>query len=319
MYNTALIYKNFGEPLSVLQRVTTQPGALTEGYLRVEMLLAPVNASDLIPITGAYRHRIALPAVAGYEGMGRVIEATPSFSHLIGQRVLPLRSSGTWQRIVDCLASLAIPVPDDIDDALAARAWINPHAAQLMLKHYPCAGKEVIVTAAGTACAMHLGQWAWLQGAKNVTGVYRSAIHAQRLVALGITPVSEKDTDTLRACANRGCIVYDAVGGVLADTLLDAMPDNAQFVSYGLLSGQPFAISRKTPTIHWFHIRNYLAGLSDTDWQQTFSELCPTLRKSYVSDTTYFPLHAWRKALDFYYSAGRTSKPMLTFSQCWRV
>lgn len=118
MENLALWYRRFGEPESVLQPETAPPGALAPGYLRVQMLYAPVNASDLIPITGAYRHRTPLPAVAGYEGVGVVIQAPASFAHLPGKRVLPLRGQGTWQRYADCPAEYAIPVPDDVDSRL---------------------------------------------------------------------------------------------------------------------------------------------------------------------------------------------------------
>jgi hypothetical protein len=75
MNNLALWYRRFGEPASVLQPEITAPGALKPGELRVRMHYSPVNASDLIPITGAYRHRTPLPAVAGYEGVGEVTEA----------------------------------------------------------------------------------------------------------------------------------------------------------------------------------------------------------------------------------------------------
>ena len=36
------------------------------------MLVRPINPSDLIPITGAYAHRIPLPNIPGYEGVGIV-------------------------------------------------------------------------------------------------------------------------------------------------------------------------------------------------------------------------------------------------------
>lgn len=65
MENLALWYRRFGEPETVLQSETAPLGALAPGHLRVRMLFSPVNASDLIPITGAYRHRTPLPAVAG--------------------------------------------------------------------------------------------------------------------------------------------------------------------------------------------------------------------------------------------------------------
>lgn len=315
MYNTALVYKNFGDPQTMLHLAKEETGLLAAGDLRVEMLLAPVNASDLIPVTGAYSHRISLPAVAGYEGVGRVIDAPPAFAHLQGKRVLPLRGAGTWQRYVDSPAALAVPVPDDIDDALAARAYINPLAALLMLTHYPCRDKAVIVTAAGSECAKYLGRWAWQQGATSVTGIYRSAIHAQALAQAGITPISDKDIAAVKACAGRSGIVYDAVGGQLADTLLDAMPERARFVSYGLLSGQPFHLSRSRPETRWFHIRNVLGSLSVADWQQAFSALWPLLRQHPVSDARLFALQQWRQALAFYQTPGRCQKPLLVLGE----
>jgi D-arabinose 1-dehydrogenase-like Zn-dependent alcohol dehydrogenase len=88
---------------------------------------------------------------------------------LVGKRVLPLRGQGTWQRYVDCPAEYAIPVPDNIDSRLAARAYINPLAAQMMLAHYPPQGKRVLLTAAGSDCAILLAQWARQEERKRYT------------------------------------------------------------------------------------------------------------------------------------------------------
>ena len=166
MDNLALWYRRFGEPESVLQPEAGPPGELMPGNLRVRMLFSPINASDLIPITGAYRHRTPLPAVAGYEGVGIVTQAPASFAHLSGCRVLPLRGQGTWQHVVDCPAEYAIPVPEHIDSHLAARAYINPLAAQMMLTRYSPQNKQVLLTAAGSDCALLLGQWALRAGAR---------------------------------------------------------------------------------------------------------------------------------------------------------
>ncbi|MCP5634948.1 alcohol dehydrogenase, partial [Klebsiella pneumoniae] len=75
----------------------------------------------------------------------------------------------------------AVPVPDDVDSLLAARAYINPLAAQMMLDRYPPVGKTVLLTAAGSDCAVLLGQWARQAGAEAVYGIHRSPVHAQRL------------------------------------------------------------------------------------------------------------------------------------------
>lgn len=311
MNNNALTYLQFGEPETVLQMQACEKGPLDPEALRVEMLLAPVNASDLIPITGAYRHRIMLPAVAGYEGVGRVIAAPQAFRHLLGRRVLPLRGEGTWQQFVDSPARLAIPVPEQIDDSLAARAFINPLAAQLMLSLYPVRGKQVLLTAAGSDCAILLGQWALDGGATRVYGIYRSAVHAQRLATLGVIPVSQDDKETLHTIAARSDVVFDATGGGLAQALLERMPKSATFVSYGLVSGQPFTLQRHYPTVQWFHVRNTLAAMRSEAWQHEFQTLWPRLLASRYSDAITLPFADWRAALACYRQPGRCAKPLL--------
>ena len=80
MRTTFLIYTAFGPPAESLSLETAELPALEPGRIRVAMSLAPVNPSDLIPITGAYAHRIPLPSIAGYEGVGRVVGAAPALS-----------------------------------------------------------------------------------------------------------------------------------------------------------------------------------------------------------------------------------------------
>jgi len=312
MLNLALWYRRFGEHESVLQPETAPLSPRQPGEIRVRMLFSPVNASDLIPITGAYRHRTPLPAIAGYEGVGIVTETPAACPTLLGKRVLPLRGKGTWQRYVDCPAGYAVPVPDDVDSLLAARAYINPLAAQMMLDRYPPAGKTVLLTAAGSDCAVLLGQWARQAGAEAVYGIHRSPVHAQRLAELGIVPIAQQDMAAVNAAAARADVVYDATGGRLAETILGVMPESGTFVCYGLLSGQTFRQQRALPRVAWFHIRNYLDALSTEAWQAEFQRIWPKLRASQCSDVTLYPLSEWQRALGNYREAGRTRKPVLS-------
>ncbi len=312
MDNLALWYRRFGEPESVLQPEAGPPGELMPGNLRVRMLFSPINASDLIPITGAYRHRTPLPAVAGYEGVGIVTQAPASFAHLSGCRVLPLRGQGTWQHVVDCPAEYAIPVPEHIDSHLAARAYINPLAAQMMLTRYSPQNKQVLLTAAGSDCALLLGQWALQAGAEAVYGIHRSPIHAERLAAAGMIPLAQHDTQAVRVVAARADVVYDATGGALAETILSVMPVQGTFVCYGLLSGQIFRQRQALPRVEWFHIRNYLDALNVEAWQDEFCHIWPKLCASQYSDVTVYPLAEWKAALNAYRQTGRCSKPVLS-------
>lgn len=164
MYNKFLIFRSFGAPVEQLALESCRLPKLRAGYLRVAMALAPINPSDLIPITGAYAHRISLPGIAGHEGVGTVIETPAAHSSLLGRRVLPLRGPGTWQSYVDCDPDLAIAVPDRISDDVAARAYINPLAASTMLERFPVSGKCILLSGAGSSCAEMLAHWARSRG-----------------------------------------------------------------------------------------------------------------------------------------------------------
>jgi len=81
------------------------------------MLLASINPSDLVTVSGAYRSRTCLPFVPGFEGVG-VVEAvgTRLSESLVGQRVLPLRSVGCWQDVKVIEERWCFPVPPEHTD-----------------------------------------------------------------------------------------------------------------------------------------------------------------------------------------------------------
>lgn len=309
--NLALVYRQFGDPLSVLALESSSLLPCAPDKLRVAMQFSPINASDLIPITGAYRHRVQPPLIAGYEGVGKVITAPPAFAHLLGQRVLPLRSDGTWQRYIDCDPLLAIPVPADMSSTLAARAYINPLAALLMLKQWSPKNKRVLITAGGSACALLLAQWARKMGAHGVMAIHRAPMHAKRLQALGIDTLLETQRDAVTAAAQKCDLVFDAVGGEIGQLLWQSLPLEAQFVAYGVLSGKPVQVTAARPALHWFHVRHSLAGIAHQDWQQGFAELWPLLRSSECGEVEIFPLAQWQDAIHYYQQSGRDRKPLL--------
>lgn len=309
MLNDALWYRRFGQPAQVLTLEATKLTDLAPGAVRVRMAAAPINPSDLIPIGGAYSHRVRPPLVAGYEGVGTVVAAGGPAAAMIGRRVLPLRGAGTWQRYVDCDPAWTVRVPDAVDTGLAARGYINPLAAMLMLRLWPVEGRRVLVTAAGSSCANLLAQWALAAGAREVVGVYRSAAHRDRLMELGVAPLSM--AGDVEAAAARADLVFDAVGGTLATRVLAAMPSAGAFVSYGLLSGVGFTRSSTGPAPQRFHLRDRLDGLEPSVWQGWFADLWPLLTHAWLPQAAYFPLSSWREALALFETPGRQVKPML--------
>lgn len=294
----SFIYRTFGSPQSTLEMLDRELPPRTPGFFRVKVLHVPVNPSDLIPITGAYAHRISLPAVAGYEGVGQVIEAPDGFSHMVGRRVLPLRGEGTWQTHVDCPAHHAVEVPDTVPDLIAARAYINPLAAATMLRLWPVRDKVVLLSGAGSSCTEHLGRWAISQGAKRVMGIYRSEIRKDRLHGLGIEPISTSDLNTISQASVLADVVFDSLGGDIARFILERMRGGTDFVAYGLLTGKPVMIDAGIrASYHRFHMRDHFSVLAGQGMQAAFAKIWPLLAEAPPSNPRIFPAWEWRQAL----------------------
>lgn len=311
--NHALTFHSFGAPVTHLRLESADLPAVRPGMVRVAMSFAPVNPSDLIPITGAYAHRIRLPVVAGYEGVGRVLHAPDACASLLGQRVLPLRGAGTWQSFVDVTPDLVVPVPDVISDLVAARAYINPLTAQIMLDHWPVMGKRVLLTGAGSMCAELLGVWAYQRGAAVVQGVYRSVSRAERLQARGIEPVALDDLPAVTRAARRADLTFDALGGPMGSAVLQAMREGTDLIGYGLLSGQALRLSgQPQATYHRFHLRDALATLTAVEWQRQFTQMWPALGSAGLPPVEVFALKDWKKALELTERPG-AAKPVLSF------
>lgn len=312
--NIGLHYQDFGQPLNALQLITQPyPDALQDGQVIVAMLETPINPSDLIPVTGAYRHRITLPAIAGYEGVGIVVDSQDkSANHLIDKRVLPLRGQGTWQKYVICDANLVIPVPDDIPNHIAARAYINPLTAYLLLQQSSVYHQEVVITAAGSQCGQLLCNMANRQGAKKIYGMTATNTHHNLLEQAGVTPLLENAPDTLQRIQH-ATHIYDAVGGKLADTLLLNARPNTRFYSYGLLSGQPITAYSSIQPIR-FHLRDAIAQASLDCWQQWFRALWPMLKEITFPTPQIFPYQQWQQAIHAFYQRDRNFKPLLSWT-----
>ena len=87
-------YSQLGNPADVLEVKKEASRALSSGEVRVKVLAAPINPSDLLQISGNYGVDPVLPARPGSEGVGRVIEVSPADKELKSGTV---GSSCQWQ------------------------------------------------------------------------------------------------------------------------------------------------------------------------------------------------------------------------------
>lgn len=280
-----VIYNEFGNPKDVLkiEYKTIDPPKNDE--ILVRMLVRPINPSDLIPIKGAYAHRISLPDIPGYEGVGIVEDVGPFVSrHLIGKRVLPLRGEGTWQEFVKTSAELAVPVPDSIDDMTASQVHINPVTAWVACTEVLCLKPDdvLLVNACGSSIGHMFAQLATILGFRLVA-ITRSNQYTEDLLQLGAShvidtsrePLYETVMDITKGMGANAAI--DSIGGKAGEELAFCVRPNGLFLAIGLLSGiqvnwsNIYNEAKLQATM--FHLRNWNKKASIDKWQQTFQLL----------------------------------------------
>jgi NADPH:quinone reductase-like Zn-dependent oxidoreductase len=278
-------FYEFGSPGDVLKVVNKEIQRPSTGEVLVRMKIRPINPSDLIPITGAYSHRISLPIVPGYEGIGIVEEVGDSDSNeFIGKRVLPLRGEGTWQEFVKTSADFIVPIPDGIDDITAAQLYINPLTAWLtcteVLRLKP--DDVLVVNACGSSIGRIYAQLSKILGFRLIA-VTRNNDHTEELIRLGAAYVINTAESTLFQTVMQltngvgASAAIDCVGGVSGSELAFCVRPNAVFLTIGLLSGIPVnwsELARKTKvSFKMFHLRHWNQQVSVRNWQDVFNHL----------------------------------------------
>lgn len=240
---TRLIIPKFGPPAEVVERVeepARPPGA---GEIRAEMRLAPINPADLNLIEGRYGIRPALPATAGIEGTGVVVELGPGVAGPpVGTRVLAPAGAGSWQTSIVAPADAFIPLPETLGDEQAATLRVNPATAWLMLSEFVelAPGDWVIQNAANSAVGRHVIQIARHRGLRTINVVRRAEL-LEELRAEGADVVLE-DSDTLRDRVREATgdapprLGLNAVGGDSASRIASCLAAGGTLVTYGAMS-----------------------------------------------------------------------------------
>lgn len=328
-----VVYSECGEPAGVLRLDKGPVPDPPRGCVRVRMLAAPINPSDLLSIRGGYSIQSELPATPGFEGVG-VVEASGGGllgRWLIGRRVaLPGPLTGTWADYALAPAHRVIPVPSRLNDAAAATFFINP-ATALILSSIVLAvprGGTLVQTAAASAVGLMIARLGRRLGFRTLNVVHREGL-AERLLREGapssdvVVSTGPGLAETLRSRVPEGVrYAIDPVGGETAGELASALGPGGRLVLYGTLSGQPVSIeprSLMTPgaRVEGFWLSEWMSR------QSLFSRLRIVRRLGrLVDDGTLgteiagtYPLPEFAEAVSAAQTPGRTGKMVLVMSE----
>ena len=134
---TALRYERCGAPAEVLAPVELTVPVPGPGEALVALRAAGIHYSDLGLINGTYGKRLALPAIAGHEGVGEVVALGPDVTDLsLGSLVRMPPDAGVWSEAVVAKAEALDLIPEGVPLEQAALAFINPPTAWRLLHDF---------------------------------------------------------------------------------------------------------------------------------------------------------------------------------------
>jgi len=231
----AVVMRAFGGP-EVLRVEDIALPPLPPGDVRIRMLAAAINHSDLEVRTGAWPIRRAdpFPYVPGLEVVGEVIEGSGS-----GRRVITMMQglggvrgerAGGYQDIVTVAEGVVAELPADADPLAAAALGLAAVTAHQGLAQLGAlAGKRVGVTGAAggvgsVACALAVARGA------TVTAIARPG-NETYLTSLGVARVvARPEPRSLDG-------VLDTVAGPLFEPEVEALVDGGRLSVVGAMGG----------------------------------------------------------------------------------
>ncbi|UWS28600.1 zinc-dependent alcohol dehydrogenase family protein [Erwinia pyrifoliae] len=292
LFTRAMVHE-FGNIEDILQLEQAELPELADGQVRVKMSFATINPSDVITLSGAYRSRIALPFVPGFEGVGSICQSNdPALA--VGQRVLPVGSMGAWQNYKDSAARWCFTLPDFVSDRQAATGYVNPMTALLMLSEALefTPGMRIMINAANSAIGKMLIRIANHMGLEPVA-IVRKAENLRLFTGYATQSLLNSSApdypQALAALQRSGGVaaIFDCIGGDESLTLARALAPGGQFIHYGLLSGQPIppAFWRSRPDIRFshFHLRMWVHGHDKAVVQSKIDEVMALIRDGVIA------------------------------------
>jgi NADPH2:quinone reductase len=259
----AALCSTYGGP-EVIAVSDIDPPSLGAGEARVRVHVGAINFPDLLVIANTYQMSAPLPFVTGSEFAGVVSEVGDGVTGLgIGQRVFGSCFIGAFADEVVVGAGALTPIPDGVDDRVAAAFGVAYKTAYHVLRSVAALqpGEELIVLGAGGGVGSAAVQLGAALGA-TVTAVASSPEKLEAARACGATRLIDHRAGDLRQALrqvlpNGADVVVDPVGGDLAEPALRALHYGGRFVTVGYAGGSIPRIPLNLVLLKGIHILGF--------------------------------------------------------------
>jgi len=232
--------------LDALHVVELPNAPLTDGHIRIEIRACGLNFVDSLMIEGRYQIKPPVPYRPGSEVAGVVTEVASDVSTLsVGDRVFVPIGVGGFSDSAVVHASRALRIPINLTDGQAATFMQSYLTAWFAFRHRADIreGDTMLVLGAGGGIGLAAVDLGVAMGAKVIAAA-SSPEKRQLAMDAGAFATIDVLTEDLKLRARELAdgkldLVYDPVGGDLAEQALRALASGGQYMVVGFVAGIP--------------------------------------------------------------------------------
>lgn len=240
----ALVCREYGPPDTLVIEEFPDPVAGT-GEIVVDVEAAGINFPDVLSIAGKYQVKTPTPFVPGNEAAGVVSAVGAGVTRVkAGDRVIVMTRGSAFAEKVVAEEFTTMPLPDSLDfeqgAGFAVTYGTSYHALKQRADLQP--GETILVLGAAGGVGITAVEIAKAMGARVIAAAssdekleFAKSAGADELINYSIEPLKEKAKELTDG--NGVDVVYDPVGGEMADQAFRACGWHARYLVIGFASG----------------------------------------------------------------------------------
>ena len=220
--------------------------SLSDGQIRVKVAACGLNYVDALMIEGRYQIKPAVPWCPGSEITGTIVECGPGVdASMLGRRVFAPVGAGGFSDEVVTAANRVLPIPDSLTDGQGATFMQSYLTAWFAFTRRTAQepGKTMLVLGAGGGvglAAVDVGVSLGMRVIAAASTEEKRSLALDRGAFAAVDVLNDDVKAKVRELAGGGVdIVYDPVGGDLAEPCLRALNANGQYMVVGFVAGIP--------------------------------------------------------------------------------
>ena len=241
----ALVCKEYGPPESLVIEEHDDP-VPGEGQVLVDVEAAGINFPDVLSIAGKYQVKTPTPFVPGNEAAGVVCAVGAGVSqYAVGDKVIINSAGGAFAEKCVADAHMTAPLPDDLSFEKGAGFSVtygtSMHALKQSADLKP--GETVLVLGAAGGVGITAVEIAKAMGARVIAAAsseekleFAKSGGADETINYSEEPLKERVKELTEG---KGAdVVYDPVGGELAEQAFRATAWHGRYLVIGFASGE---------------------------------------------------------------------------------